>query len=104
MLSVTRHLPKAYSRPLATDLPKTELFETPQSQKGNSEHIIEADWRPISGSPVRSANIYQNNSELFTDESKVVVKNHSPALATARYQQMTPQPHQQRGTILDIMV
>lgn len=105
MIPIAQHLPKVYLSPSSSDLPKTEPLNTPLSQKDSgTDRVIEAEWRPISGAPVRSANIYRANSADLTEEVSLREKSQTSSLAAGRYQQMTPQQHLQRGTILDILV
>ncbi len=105
MIPIAQHLPKAYVRPFSPDLPKTEPLNTPlPKQNAETDRVIEAEWRPISGVPVRPTNAYQTNSADLTAEESLLAENQPPSLVTERYQQMTPQHSLQRGTILDILV
>ena len=105
VIPIAQHLPKAYLRPVSSDLPKTEPLSTPLPQRNTeTDRVIEAEWRPISGAPARSANVSRANSADLTAEEPLLVENQSASLVAECYQQMTPQQRMQRGAILDIMV
>ncbi len=101
MIPIAQHLPKAYLRPLSSDLPKTESLSTPLlKQNTGTDRVIEAEWRPIS----EAADVYKAKSADLTPKESPLIKNQPPSLVTERYQQMTHQQTFQRGTILDIRV
>ncbi len=87
MNSVSQHIPKVYLRPSASELPKAEPFKSSQPPgERTAEHIIEAEWRPISGSPVRSTSIYPADSVTFSAEAASLTEKPSAALVSERYQ------------------
>ncbi len=105
MIPIAQHLPKAYLKPFSPDLPKTEPLRTPLPQKNTGTgRVIEAEWRPISGAPARSTNVYRANSADLTAEVSRLAENQPFSLVAERYQQITPQQRLQRGAILDILV
>jgi len=103
VISVTRYLPKAYAQPTPSDLQRFERADAPQKQRGvETEQIIEAEWRPVSGSGHPAVNAYKTHSTAFITDESTLTGQDSPVQAAARYREMSPQPQAQRGTLIDI--
>lgn len=103
MIPVAQHLPRAYARPPVNGPAEARYgHASAQPQAEQNARIIEAEWQPIAGPPVRTGTPYAYSSLLFNGAKAIPRESTSRAWATERYRSMEQSPQTRRGTLLDV--
>jgi len=103
---ISQHLPKAYLKPLNSDLLKTADPQGSQqpARQTTRDRVIEAEWSPIHNSPSRVMNAYQSNLTYLDKKTTPQSETPSNALVAECYQKMVHPLNLQPGSLLDIQI